>query len=52
MSKRTKQLLNENNALENCIQNPENKEVLTNMVVYICARPTSAHTIRRKYAGT
>ena len=43
MSKRTKQLLNENNALENCIQNPENKEVLTNMVVYIRAANISPY---------
>lgn len=50
MSKRTKQLLNENTALENCIQNPENKEVLTNMVVYIRAaniNPYDQEKVRR-----
>lgn len=43
MSRRTKQLLNENNALETSIQNPESKEALTNMVVYIRASNISPY---------
>ena len=54
MSKRTRQLLNENNALENRIQNPENKEILTNMVVYIRAAnisPYDQEKVRRDITG-
>ena len=54
MSKRTRQLLNENNALEKRIQNPENKEALTNMVVYIRAAnisPYDQEKVRRDITG-